>query len=68
MCRGCSAIRWITLSSATLSRGSAVLNHTFVEDRPVHKPSSNILFLDGTNGKLISNAIGKAITHALALI
>jgi len=50
---------------ATLSRGSAVLNHRFIEDRPVRKNSA-----PGHNekGKLISSDSGKASLYALASI
>lgn len=50
---------------ATLSRGSAVLNHRFIEDRPVRKNAAQ-----GHNekGKLISSDSGKASLYALASI
>ena len=48
---------------ATLSRGSAVLNHTFIEDRPKASLQESSL-----KGKLISSDSGKASLYALASI
>jgi GTP-binding protein len=46
---------------ATLTKGSAVVNHVFLEDRP-HVGSLHGM----TKSKLVSNAQGKATAHALA--
>jgi len=49
---------------ATIARGSAVLNHIYIEDRPINKA------LDHGNlkGKLISTEQGKATLYALSMI
>ncbi len=49
---------------ATLTRGTAVVHHTYLEDRPIASLLSN----HGQKGKIISSEAGKATLYALASI
>lgn len=46
---------------ATATKGSAVVNHLYLEDRPYQNLGSGL-----TKGKLVSNEQGKATAHSLA--
>ena len=49
---------------ATLTRGTAVVHHTYLEDRPLSSSHNN----SGNKGKLVSSQAGKATLYALASI